>query len=130
MTFVDTSALYALVDRDDPSHQEAAKIWDGLGPSETLLLTTNYVVLECFALLQRRFGMQAVRRVHDDLLPLLDIEWVEPDDHCAAVDAVLAADRRDLSLVDCTSFHVMRRLEIRRVFAFDDDFERQGFELL
>jgi uncharacterized protein len=41
---------------------------------------------------------------------------------------VLAAGRRQISLVDWTSFTVMRERTITHAFAFDDDFERQGFE--
>ena len=37
--------------------------------------------------------------------------------------------RRGLSLVDCMSFIVMRKLEVRQAFAFDADFEREGFEM-
>jgi uncharacterized protein len=43
---------------------------------------------------------------------------------------VLAAARRNLSLVDCVSFELMRRLGIRRVFCFDPHFAEQGFELV
>ncbi|MCU0722568.1 MAG: VapC toxin family PIN domain ribonuclease, partial [Planctomycetes bacterium] len=58
----------------------------------------------------------------------VDVEWVSPEDHAAAVSAWLAARRKDLSLVDCASFEVMRRLGLRRAFAFDRHFEQEGFE--
>jgi uncharacterized protein len=41
---------------------------------------------------------------------------------------VLAAGRRQISLVDWTSFTVMRERSITHAFAFDNDFESQGFE--
>ena len=50
------------------------------------------------------------------------------EDHRGAVQALLAADRRGLSLVDCSSFLVMRRLGLKVAFAFDEDFGHQGFE--
>ena len=37
---------------------------------------------------------------------------------------------RDVSLVDWTSFEVMRRLGIEQAFAFNDDFAAQGFGVL
>ncbi len=43
--------------------------------------------------------------------------------------ALCAAGRRRLSLVDCTSFEVMRRHGIEEALALDDDFARQGFGL-
>ena len=44
--------------------------------------------------------------------------------------AVLAARRRDLSVVDCVSFEAMRRQHIVSAFAFDPHFGAQGFRLL
>jgi predicted nucleic acid-binding protein len=38
------------------------------------------------------------------------------------------AHRRGLSLVDCTSFAIMRRQAITRAFHFDRHFQEQGFE--
>jgi len=38
-------------------------------------------------------------------------------------------NRRGLSLVDCASFVVMRRYGIEEAFAFDEDFEKEGFRL-
>ena len=38
--------------------------------------------------------------------------------------------RRQLSLVDCASFDIMRRLGLRDVFAFDPHFAEQGFRCL
>jgi len=40
----------------------------------------------------------------------------------------LTAARRQLSLVDCISFEVMRRRGIKTAFTFDDHFAEQGFE--
>ena len=51
-------------------------------------------------------------------------------DHDLAGTALLAAGRRDISLVDFSSFQVMRRMELRRAFAFDPHFSEQGFEVV
>lgn len=130
MIFVDTSALYAVLDRDDEFHAQAAAQWAELlsGPSE--VLTSNYVIVECFALIQRRLGIDAVRIFSADVLPVITVQWISADDHEAATQALLAAARRDLSLVDCASFVLMRDLGIRSAFAFDEDFEQQGFQMI
>jgi len=44
--------------------------------------------------------------------------------------ALLAANRRELSLVDVSGFHVMNTLGIRTAFAFDAHFKEYGFELV
>ena len=50
--------------------------------------------------------------------------------HRSGVGALLSASRRDLSLVDCVSFEVMRTSGINTVFAFDKHFNEQGFTLI
>jgi predicted nucleic acid-binding protein len=46
------------------------------------------------------------------------------------VAALLTANRRELSLVDCVSFEVMRRRDITSAFAIDTDFSKQGFTVV
>lgn len=128
-TFADTSALYAVLDADDEFHDRAKGAWSSL-LEDTRLVTTNYVLLETFALVQARLGMDAVRALSDDLLPAVRTTWVTEDDHRGAVQALLAASRRELSLVDCSSFLVMRRLGLKSAFTFDEDFGDQGFETI
>ena len=128
--FVDTSALYAVLDRDDRFHSRAAAVWKELVLGAEPLLTSNYVLVETFALLQRRLGMEAVRTCSDRLQPMLTITWVGEDDHRTAMSALAAADRRALSLVDCVSFHLMRNARIRTAFAFDPHFTEQGFQVV
>jgi len=54
--FVDTSAIVAVLDREDSEHARANKIWDRLLDENSTLQTTNYVLIEVAALLQRRIG--------------------------------------------------------------------------
>ena len=75
MVFVDTSAVLALLDGDDQLHSLADHAWAEMLPSHRALITTNYVVLETCALLQRRFGMDALKTFYNDILPVLVIEW-------------------------------------------------------
>lgn len=127
--FVDTSALYAVLDRDDDNHRAAAKTFPDLLDRESLL-THSYALVETVALVQRRLGVEAVRALEDDILPALDVWWVDESLHRAATAALLASGARDVSLVDWASFELMRRLGVREAFAFDDDFQEQGFSLL
>lgn len=128
--FVDTSACYAALDADDAHHKTAARLWRDCFRSEHLLVTSNYVLLETCALLQRWLGLDAVRAFHHDFLPLLTVEWVDEQRHRAGVGAVLTAARKRLSLVDCISFQLMRERGLREVFSFDQHFAEQGFILM
>lgn len=129
ITFVDSSALYAVLDRDDRHHQAASRRWSSLLSGSARLLTSNYVVVESAALIQSRLGMAGLSAFVDDVQPVVEIEWVTPEEHNAGLHAALAAGRRRLSLVDCTSFQIMRRLGISKAFAFDRHFQEQGFDL-
>jgi uncharacterized protein len=100
-----------------------------LGADE-LLLSHNYVLLETTALAQRRLGLEAVRALRDELVPVLAIEWVEPSRHAEALAALVAAARREVSLVDHVSFELMRRRNVRRALAVDRHFAEQGFALV
>jgi predicted nucleic acid-binding protein len=125
--FVDTSAFYAIFDRDDANHPVAKQVWVSLLAEAATLFTTNYVLVETAALLQHRLGVAAVRSFHEDVVPLLQVDWVTEEGHRAGMEAVLAAARKKLSLVDCVSFQAMRHAGVRAAFCFDAHFREQGF---
>lgn len=128
--FVDTSALIACLDADQPRHAAVIDTWDRAILEERSLFTSNYVLVESFALVQRRLGLEALRAFADVLVPLLRPLWIDEELHAAGVAALFAARRRGLSLVDCTSFELMRRHGLREALALDDDFSRQGYRLV
>lgn len=127
--FVDTSAFYALAAEEDRAHDAACQIHEHLRQSADALMTTNYVVLETISLLQRRHGVEAAERFGDGV-ERVQIVWMEADAHRAAWRVWKGRRLRGLSLVDCSSFEVMRRLNIQRAFAFDRQFAEAGFTVL
>ena len=128
--FVDTSALYAILDGDEPRHSEVVAAWQTVTDDDRILFTSNYVLVETFALVQRRLGLEAIRGFTDVFVPLLQPVWIDEELHAAAVASLFAAAQRRLSLVDCTSFELMRRHGLTDALALDEDFARQGFNLL
>jgi len=128
--FIDTSAFYALLDRDDENHRRGKDAWTILLKNGNTLITNNYVLVEAVALIQHRLGIEAVRGFQNDILPLVNVEFVDAELHRSGVSALLLASRRNLSLVDCVSFEMMRTSEIRTAFAFDPHFKEQGFHIL
>lgn len=128
--FVDTSALIALLDASDAKHAACAKEWKRLLTADVAFVTSNYVIVETNAIVQRRLGMEAVRSLTVDFLPLLSVDWVDEPVHAAGHAAMLTANRKQLSLVDCVSFEIMRRRDLSTAFALDDDFEDQGFTVV
>lgn len=128
--FIDSSALYALLDGDEPRHTDLVDAWRTATESGRTLITSNYVLVEAFALVQRRLGLEAAHGLAEVFVPLLQTVWIDEELHTAAVAALFTASQRRLSLVDCTSFELMRRLGLTDVLALDSDFARQGFKLL
>jgi len=126
-TFVDTSALIALLDAGEARHAACAREWKRLLDGNEPLVTTSYVVVETCALAQRRLGIEAVRTLNADFLPLLIVDWVDQEVHESGMAAMVTTGRKDLSLVDCVNFEVMRRRDVNRAFTLDSDFSKQGF---
>jgi predicted nucleic acid-binding protein len=128
--FVDTSAFYAVLDADDLLHPAGKSAWMSLLEQRSVLHTTSYVLVETMALLQRRIGVEGARTFVADILPVVQVAWVDEGMHRSAQHALLVAARRDLTLVDCVSFQAMRRLGLATAFSFDQHLSEQGFKLI
>lgn len=125
--YVDTSALYAVLDADDDNHAAARDAWTDLLNGQEELLCSNYVLVELFALVQHRLGMAAGRALQEELVPVLSVHWIDEAAHEAGVAALLTAGQARLSLVDCVSFELMRQIGIRTTLTLDRHFQEQGF---
>lgn len=66
----------------------------------------------------------------DQLLPVVKIVDVDEGLRRRAIAAFRASVSSNVSLVDRTSFEFMRMLGLSRAYAFDADFESEGFELV
>jgi uncharacterized protein len=128
--FADTSGLYALLVASDARHGRARVLFEELAERQAPLLTHSYVLVETYALLRRRAGLDAVAGFRQRIQPLLEIVWVDQRLHEAGLDLLRERNRRELSLVDAVSFVAMREGGLEEVFAFDSGFEREGFTLL
>jgi predicted nucleic acid-binding protein len=125
---VDTSAVYALVDRDDTHHRKAVSLLRSLSQRGLKPLLTNFIVAESHALLLSRLGPEIAR---DWLLrQIWPVETVSPQDEAKAREIIQRYVDKSFSYTDATSFAVMERLAIREAFAFDPHFRQYGLKLL
>ena len=129
-TYIDTSAFLTILDADDPNHEIARRVWTDLVECEEALITSNYVVVETAALLHRRVGLEAVRWLQDDILAVINVEWVDKPAHDSAMGAHLSGSRRGPSLVDCIGFEIIRSRSVSSVLAYDKHFRNRGFTLI
>jgi predicted nucleic acid-binding protein len=117
--FVDSSAWYAAAVTRDRWNVRAKAVLGGSGP----FVTTDHVLVESWLLLNARQGRRAAERFWGALRRgVAEIEMVEARDLEAAWAIGEAFPDQSFSMVDRTSFAVMRRLGLSRVASFDDDF--------
>ncbi len=117
--FVDTSMWYAAADSSDVSNSRAK----GILSAGEALLTTDHVLIETWTLIRHRIGRRAAERFWQGLREgVAIVETVGAADLETAWQIGVAYRDQDFSIVDRTSFAVMRRLGIERAASLDDDF--------
>jgi len=126
-TFVDTSAFYALADGDDRYHDQAKDVYEPL-KDETQLVTTDYVLLECWYLMNNHLGREEALQFWDGLTSGM-VEIVDLDllIRKKAREIIEDYSDQDFSLVDATSFALMEQGGIERAFTFDSHFQIYRF---
>ena len=130
MIYVDTSAFYAYLSRDDQDHHEVVATFETCLESGDQLATTSYVVAETMGLLQHRISVAAVGRFVDEILPLVQIRWIGGDEHAAAWQLLREVGKRSFTIVDASTAVLLQRDGSKRVLALDPEFRRLGFETL
>jgi predicted nucleic acid-binding protein len=125
---LDTSAIYALADTADPNHARALTLFRQALDDRESFLVHSYILVESASLLQHRLGLaSAVRFLRES--QAFRAHWITHHDHRQAVELLTSRGKRALSLVDCTSFVLMRRLGVETALAFDEDFRGEGVRL-
>lgn len=127
LLFVDTSALQAILDAEDPNHERATAMFDAALDTHDVF-THNYIHVEAEQLVRRRLGAAAASRLLEEILPAITTMWVDEATHMDSVKAMVGQGRAS-SLVDQVSFAVMRSLGVDTALAFDADFDREDFRL-
>ena len=125
---VDTSAIFALLDRSDTFHPAAKNALNELRRRRGSPLITNFIVAESHALLLSRLGADIARRwLLQNVWP---VERVNDDDELRARLVIRQYADKTFSYTDATSFAMMERLGIKTAFAFDPHFRQYGFQVL
>ncbi|RIK79941.1 MAG: PIN domain-containing protein [Planctomycetota bacterium] len=129
--FVDTSAFFAMLDRNDQWHEAVKPLVARLERSGVHIVTTDYVLDETVTLLQVR-GLRYVAGPWLDgiLAGSCEIVWKD----AARFDEVRRFYARHAdkawSFTDCFSFVVMRERGITQSLTADHHFAQAGFERL
>ena len=121
---VDTSAVYAVLDRSDARHAAAKESLENLRKARSEPLLTNFIVAECHALALARLGADVARRWL--LSNVWAVERVTENDEATARETIRKYSDKSFSYTDATSFAVMERLRIGAAFTFDRNFAQYG----
>lgn len=122
---VDTSAYYALKDKDDAFHSDAIQF---VKTNTYPLVTTNLIVVETLNLVKQRLGYQHAvelgKRMFDP--KIINVIKITDEDISEAWKIFQKYDDKGFSFTDCTTFAVMERIKIHSVFTFDEHFRQYG----
>jgi predicted nucleic acid-binding protein len=124
--FLDTGGLFAMVNGEDPDHAKARN----LSRAARQLTTHGGILFEFVALCgSRRIPRRKTLGFLRDLLiePRLKLIWIEETLHDSSMTLLERRLDKGYSLVDATSFVIMRRLRIREALTTDHHFEQEGF---
>jgi predicted nucleic acid-binding protein len=125
--FADTSALFALIVKDDALHEQAVKTFAALAEAHSRLITSSFVLAEISALLQHRVGRDALQDFYGVIYPLLDVVWVDEELFRRGMQRLLLDRKKGVSLTDSLSFEIMETRGFDLAFAFDRHFVKRGF---
>jgi predicted nucleic acid-binding protein len=130
--FVDTSVLYALIDKRDSVHRAAREVVASLVQAGRRLVVSDYVVAESVNLANARGGSTVARRVLDLIEQSAGVrmEWIGTDRFELTKTFFRKHADHGYSFTDCTSFVLMRQLRLAEALTTDKHFVEAGFRSL
>lgn len=129
--FVDTSGWASLFVNTQPYYPQAEQYFRLAVQQQKIIYTTNYVITELVALLNSplRVDRSRIFEIVDAIKTVAYVEVIHIDDVTDALAWKLCKSRVDKawSLVDCTSFIVMKHKGCQEALTTDRHFEQAGF---
>jgi predicted nucleic acid-binding protein len=130
--FIDTSGLYALVNRKDSHHAAARTVVERLIRAGRRFVASDYIVAESVNLANARGGAPVAVRVLDliEQSTAIRLEWIAANRFDATKTFFRKHADHAYSFTDCTSFVLMRELKISQALTTDRHFAEAGFDVL
>ena len=129
--FVDTSGWASLFVKTQTYHSQAEQCFRLAVQQQRNIFTTNYVISELVALLGSPLRIPRLRifEIVDAIktVPYVQIIHINKESDTNAWKLCKARPDKSWSLVDCTSFVLMKQLNIQEALTTDQHFEQAGF---
>lgn len=134
LVFVDSSAWIAVCVEVDKYHQIAKKYYSELIYQNAMFITSNYVLSETYTRIRYDVSYSKAIKTHQIISEAinkkkLNIVWIDKKIDDAAWDIFKKYSEQTLSIVDCTTIAIVKKLKIDEIFAFDDDFLKVGLNV-
>ncbi len=129
--FVDTSGWGNLVDKSQPYHQLMVQLYREAKQQKRRLITSNYVITEVVALLTSPLRIPRSRIISfvNSLKqsPYIDIIHIDKEKDNETWILLSSREDKEWSLVDCSTFIIMKQRGILEALTNDVHFEQAGF---
>ena len=124
--FVDTSAWFSFINKDDPQHERVTQY---LKDFTGVLITSNFIFDEIVTLVLIRSDHKKAVKIGSVLKDptIVRLITLSLEDEELAWDYFKQADDKTFSFTDCTSFILMKRLHITTALSLDSHFDQAGF---
>lgn len=119
MIFVDTGALYALIDKNDVNHSNARKFYKDAVKRESLSISLP-VMTEAWLLVDARLGKYFADKLWQSARDgIFDILELNREDLIAALEIENKYSKAGFGFVDATCFALCEKYKISKVFTYD-----------
>jgi predicted nucleic acid-binding protein len=123
------------VNEKDNNHIAAKTFLEGIKNGNVRvkkIITSYYIIDEALTRIRYSVGHKEAVKWGKDILASRVVEKMEVGKEIfeLAWEIFETYEDKKLSFTDCTSFALMKKRNVEKVFSFDEDFETMGFSLM
>jgi len=130
--FIDSGAWIALLHRADSLHESTVELYRKLIDNRRIFLTTSLILVEvanAFSMPGRwHLAIELENRLQASAI--CDVTWIDQQLYERSWNLYRERVDKDWSLVDCSSFVLMKERHITEALTADRHFEQAGFTKL
>ena len=128
---IDSDAIYAIYNVNDPLHTKAIKTLQGLNNQRFQLIYPTSVIFEVMSLFQRVLKSPSATAKLKDMISrdLLIIHAIDNELIKESVAIFKPAGSKKNTLVDCSVVAVAKKIKAVGVFTYDEFYKKQGLKL-